>query len=359
MRPALLVIGPSRSGSSALAAVLSLRGAALPATLMPPGPGNPQGHFEPQRLMELNNEILAANGIAYWDPITIPPAWFASSEAAAFTRRIAETIIAEYENRPLPLIKDPRLCRVAPLYVAALRNLGHTPHAIIPLRHPAAAAASLAARDNTPPETAELLQIRELLGAERHTRLLPRAWSRYDALLADWRTTTETIAKTLTLAWPIPPDAAAPAIEAFLAPALRHHTEESRASPLAQRLYTAATTGEAATRETFDTIRAPLEETDRLQHPWLSALHTRLAARDAEIATLAAALETARDAAHDAAHNAERAAALYASSSWRLTAPLRALSRRLRSNRQSLMTFGGIARKSESGDQTGSDTETR
>jgi hypothetical protein len=352
MSPALLVIGPSRSGSSALTAVLSLRGAALPATLMPPGPGNPHGHFEPQRLMELNDEILAAHGIAYWDPIAIPPPWFASAEAAAFTTRIAETITAEYEGRPLPVIKDPRLCRVAPLYIDALRLLGHTPHAIIPLRHPAAAAASLSARDNTPPETAELLQIRELLGAEGHTRPLPRAWSRYDALLTDWRAATASIATTLNLAWPIPPEDAAPAIDAFLAPNLRHHTDETRAGRLARRLYAAATTSDAAARETFAAIRATIEEADRLRAPWQSALRARLAAleatsaaqtaqsaqqsadhaaalaaRDSEIAGLAAALETARAACD--ARDADLAT-LRASTSWRLTAPLRALARRLR-----------------------------
>lgn len=350
MKPALLVIGPSRSGSSALTAVLSLRGAALPATLMPAGHGNPQGHFEPQRLMELNEDILAAHGISYWDPIAIPPAWFASAEAAGFTRRIAETIAAEYENRALPIIKDPRLCRVAPLHIAALRDLGYDPRAIIPLRHPAEAAASLSARDSTPPETAELLQIRELLGAERHTRLLPRAWSRYDALLTDWRAATAAIADTLGLVWPIEAEDAALAIDAFLAPSLRHHTGESNTGPLAQRLHTAATIGDAAARITFDTLRAPIEETDRLLAPWLTALRARLAAleaetteRDREIARLAAALDTAHATAraradlatvdHAAALAARDAeiATLRASTSWRLTAPLRALANRLKS----------------------------
>ena len=42
-RRALLVLGMHRSGTSALARVLSLRGASLPATLMAPNRGNPSG----------------------------------------------------------------------------------------------------------------------------------------------------------------------------------------------------------------------------------------------------------------------------------------------------------------------------
>ena len=326
MKPALLVIGPSRSGSSALTAVLSLLGASLPATLMPPGPGNPHGHFEPQRLMELNEEILAAHGLAYWDPIPIPPTWFDSAEAAGFTTRIAETITAEYASRPLPIIKDPRLCRTAPLHISALHLLGLTPHAIIPLRHPAAAARSLATRDNTPPETAELLQIRELLGAELHTATLPRAWSRYDDLLANWRHTTAQIAATLNLTWPTHPDQAAPAIEAFLAPSLRHHTTDTAAGPLAEHLYTATSHDEATLHTTFHAVRTILDEHDRLLAPWHTTLRARLAQLAPIVLAQARDLET-RTSEIAALHTI--IANLQASTSWRLTAPLRTLARLL------------------------------
>lgn len=317
MRPALLVIGPSRSGSSALTAVLSMRGATLPAHLMPGGKGNERGHFEPQRLMELNTEVLAAHGGGYWDPIVIPPGWFTGSEATAFAIRIAETIAAEYGAGPLPIIKDPRLCRLAPLYLAACAQLGLTPYAIIPLRHPGAAARSLSARDTTPGETAELLQVMELLNAERHTRGMPRAWARYDDLLADWRGATDAIAAMLGVDWPAC-DAAA--IQAFLTPELRHQTA-AEAGPLATRLHAAARTGdEAAIRAEFDLVRAVLDEHDRLIGPWQSAWRGRLKGLEGitkEQAARIAALEA------EAAEAAQRRAALEAHWTWRLTAPFR------------------------------------
>ena len=193
---------------------------------------------------------------------------------------IAELIAAEYADAALPVLKDPRICRLAPLYCAALDRLGYATHAVIPRRHPAAAAGSLNTRDGTPPETAELLHIRELLGAEYHTRLLPRAWCDFDDLLADWRRHTADIATSLRLHWPIHPDAAAPAIDAFLTPALRHHTAATgpAAGPLAMRLHTACHAGDEPTlRSEFDAVRAVTDELDRLTHPWQSAWRHRLA----------------------------------------------------------------------------------
>lgn len=317
MRPVLLVIGPSRSGSSALTAVLSMRGATLPAHLMPGGKGNERGHFEPERLERVNTAILTALGGSYWDPIAIPQAWFASAEATAFIVTIAETIAAEYGDGKLPIIKDPRLCRLAPLYLAACAQLGLAPHAIIPLRHPGASARSLSARDTTPAETAELLQVIELLNAERHTRDIPRAWARYEALLEDWRATTEAIAARLGIAWPA---CDAEAIDAFLTPDLRHQSS-GEAGPLASRIFETALSGdEALIRAEFDRIRAITDEHDRLITPWQTAWRSRLAGLEAitarqtdEITTLKAAIEAA-NAARDA---------MAAHWTWRLTAWLR------------------------------------
>lgn len=317
MRPALLVIGPSRSGSSALTAVLSMRGATLPAHLMPGGKGNERGHFEPARLERVNTAILAALGGGYWDPIAIPQAWFGSAEASAFTVTIAETIATEYGDAALPIIKDPRLCRLAPLYLAACAQLGLAPHAIIPLRHPGAAARSLSARDKTPAETAELLQVIELLNAERHTRDIPRAWSRYADLLVDWRGETDFIADTLGFEWPAcDPDA----IEAFLTPDLRHQSVEE-AGPLATHLYdTALSDDETAIRAEFGRIRTITDEHDRLIGPWQNAWRGRLAGLEGITKRQAERIKQLED---EAATIASRRAEAEAHWTWRLTAPFR------------------------------------
>ena len=144
---------------------------------------------------------------------------------------------------------------------------------------------------------------------------LPRAFAFYDALLADWRGTTAAIAATIGIAWTPPTDAGA-AIDAFLAPALRHQLPATgTAGSLARRLHAAAATAdEPAIRAAFDAVRSILDEHDRLLAPWQSAWRTRLAALEAQTHTQADEL-------------AQRHALLAAyehSTSWRLTRPLRA-----------------------------------
>lgn len=337
-RVALLVIGASRSGSSALTGVLSLLGATLPKTLLGPGPGNPRGHFESEKLLALNDAVLAAHGGSYWDPVPIPPAWFAGQEAAGFARRLATAIAEEHGQTRLALIKDPRLCRVAPLYRQALAHLGWAPRVVVPLRHPGEGAASLAARDSTPAETAELLQVREMLGAERHTRGLPRVFSRYDALLADWRATVARIGAGLGIAWPVPPAEAAGAVAAFLSPSLRNRDMAAApvsAGPLALRLWQAAQLGVAGDEPGLVAAMAPLsealEELDRLSAPWIAAQQGRLAearaavrSRDARIAEQQALIIRLTA---DVAAREESLAIMRRSTSWRVTAPLRGLAR--------------------------------
>ena len=58
-RVCLLVIGMHRSGTSALTHVLSLMGAALPQKLLGATLGNPMGHWEPVRLIEAHDALLA------------------------------------------------------------------------------------------------------------------------------------------------------------------------------------------------------------------------------------------------------------------------------------------------------------
>ncbi len=331
MRPALLVMGVSRSGSSALAGVLGLLGAALPEHLLGAGPGNERGHFEPLLLMELNEAILRVHGGNYWDPIAIPPAWFDSAEATVFANRIATTIAAEYGPRALPVIKEPRLCRLAPLYIRALAQLGMTAHAILPLRHPGEAAGSLTRRDGTDPATAELLYVRDLLGAETFSRGMKRVWSSYDGLLTDWRATAAHVASTLDIAFPTPAAQAATAIEAFLAPEMRRFDgarAQDTAGPLARRVWQAAQPGligdETALRAGFDAVQEIAAELDRLTIPSQSILRARLATA---LATIQAQGQDIARLTADVAVREESQAILRASTSWRLTAPVRALGR--------------------------------
>src|ERR1700722_18178452 len=77
-RAAILVLGVHRSGTSSLAHLLNVLGATLPEEVMGPACGNPLGHWEPMRLMEINEEILSSIGRSWPDPRPIPAGGFRS-----------------------------------------------------------------------------------------------------------------------------------------------------------------------------------------------------------------------------------------------------------------------------------------
>jgi hypothetical protein len=316
---ALLVMGVGRSGTSALTRVLGLLGAALPQNLLDAGQGNERGHWEPNRIVEMNDEILQVHGSSWYDTRAFPQDWFRTREAAIFIDRAVTIIEDEYKQDPLIVIKDPRICRLAPLYLAALDRAGYSPRAIIPLRHPGEIVSSLARRDGTDPNVAELIWIRHILEAESATRHLPRVWVTFDELLSDWRSVQARIGFHLEIEWPNRPDSVAQAVAEFLEPSLRHfdaHKNDTFGDVglVTARLVQAALAGvagdELAVRTGFDAISQVVNELDRLGYGQIEAKTVAAVAEsDALRATLAvrnAELQRLRDQSEEAARVAEQ-----------------------------------------------------
>ena len=72
-RTVILVLGMHRSGTSALARTVNLLGAAAPRTLMPADPSNPRGFWESNKLVPIDEAILAAMGSSWhdWQPMPL------------------------------------------------------------------------------------------------------------------------------------------------------------------------------------------------------------------------------------------------------------------------------------------------
>ncbi len=222
-RTCILVLGMHRSGTSALTRVLGLLGAELPKTLLGAHRGNEAGHWEPRRLMEINERILAEGGSRWddwraFDPFTLP-----ADRIDHYRREIVRTIDEEYGSAPLFVLKDPRICRFAALYEDALATMGIACRFILPHRNPLAVIASHSSRDGMTSGFAGLLWLRHVLDAEAATRGKPRAFIAYDALLENWRGEVERLAKSLDLEWPRGVDDAADDIDSNLLQDLKHH----------------------------------------------------------------------------------------------------------------------------------------
>jgi glycosyltransferase involved in cell wall biosynthesis len=223
-RTAIVVLGMHRSGTSVVTRALSLLGAALPKTLMPPKEGNNEaGFWEPLRLVLLHEHMLLEAG-SYWDDWrAFDPAALGSERLSSYRQEIRDLIAEEYAEEPVLLIKDPRICRFPRLYEEVLAELRIACRYVLVHRNPLAVIASLARRDGMTRGFAGLLWLRYVLDSEAATRGRPRSIVSYEAFLDDWRAPTERIAPALELEWPRSIEEATAEIDDYILRDLQHH----------------------------------------------------------------------------------------------------------------------------------------
>src|SRR5262245_31393403 len=226
-RRCLVVLGVHRSGTSALTRVLSLLGAALPKHIMGASPGNETGHWEPERLVAYHDKLLAELASHWSDWQAVDFSHVPVKRRKEIKTEIGDIVAAEYGDAPLLVVKDPRICRFAPLFLEALEDSGIDARGVLMFRNPLEVVESLQRRDRMPRGQAGLLWLRHVLDAETATRGRPRAIMAYDSLLADWRAALARLTQQMGAVWPYGPDDIAGQVERFLAPGQRHHAHSS------------------------------------------------------------------------------------------------------------------------------------
>ncbi|MEM9903656.1 MAG: hypothetical protein AAF921_01335 [Cyanobacteria bacterium P01_D01_bin.44] len=224
LKQAIVILGMHRSGTSALTRVLSLCGATLPKHLMKPvDQNNETGFWESEQIMQLNDELLTSLGSAWDDISPLPPNWFNAVQISAYKKRLLDSLREEFETSNLIVLKDPRLCRLLPLWLDVLEAFEAQPKIVIPIRHPLEIAASLKKRDGFTCSKSLLLWLQHFLCAERDTRDIPRTFISYSSLLDDWRGVVHQIETDLDFSFPTISHTTTLESEAFLHSGLRHH----------------------------------------------------------------------------------------------------------------------------------------
>jgi len=231
-RQCVLVLGMHRSGTSAVARVLSLIGAGLPRHVMAASGSNVAGHWEPKRVVELNERLLLEGDSAWndWRPFAVEKA-LSPGARLRFTTEIGRAIEEEFDRENLFVLKDPRISRLAPLYLDALRALGVGVKTVLVSRHPMEVAGSLQARDGMPISDALLLWLRHDLDAEAATRGTDRLVLSYDALMDDPDDAIRRLEDFLKPAVRAPSCIDVAAARASLRGELRHHMPRDIACP--------------------------------------------------------------------------------------------------------------------------------
>jgi GT2 family glycosyltransferase len=283
---AIVVLGMHRSGTSALAGMLHHLGVALGDRLMPATEANPRGYWEHLDIVAVHQDLMAAFGRA-WDDIRPLPGGYVDSEAALAVRgRLARILQRDFGASALWGVKDPRLCRLTGVWLPLFDALAVEPRFVLNLRDPADVAASLGARDGIGAARAGLLWLRHVLEAERGTRGRPRVVVRYEELVGElgWRAVATRIAQELGLDWPNRPSAVGSAIDAYLAPELRHHREGGLGRQAGdvrgwvERVHAAFLDGaESALREACDAVARELDHADQLYLPLIDEAARRYA----------------------------------------------------------------------------------
>ncbi len=248
-RTAIIVAGMHRSGTSATTRVLNLLGASLSDELLPPVPmNNTAGFWESRAVVEIHDRFLAATGSTWRDLTPLDPDHFEGTAGEAAREQLRSYIRAQFPDAVLFAIKDPRFCNLAPLLLRVLDEEGIDACVVHPYRNPLEVAASLAVRDGMLRRESLLLWERLVLESEFNSRGRRRAFFAFDDLLADWRSTCQTISDQLAIPLALDSEALARNIDEFLDHDLRHHSHDDTG------LTDAALP--AGTRATYDALTA-------------------------------------------------------------------------------------------------------
>lgn len=226
----VFVLGMHRSGTSALAGVLGELGVDFGASLLEAKADNPKGFFENRRIVELDDRVFALFGRSHDDLRPMPPEWWRDDRLAPLMDEAVAILANEFSPGARRAIKDPRISRLLPFWLAVCRRVGLAPVFIQIIRHPDEVAASLARRNGYSRLKSGLLWLLHVLDSGAVAEAYPRRLLSYDSLMADWRGVAASLADFAGLDGPMP-EVAAHAIDGFLDPALRHHRAGADAPP--------------------------------------------------------------------------------------------------------------------------------
>ena len=221
----LLVAGMHRSGTSATGGVLAELGVFAGDELVPANRWNRKGHFELQAAVDINDRCLSELGLTWSSVQPLPPGWSESAAAKRAIENIAALFDFELKDAPLTFVKDPRMCRLLPLWLKGLASRGIEARVLMVLRNPREVAASLDVRDSLPQAQSYALWLLHMLELEHSSRQTMRTAVDFSSILGGWQPEMRRIARALKLDWEEPEGDTVKRVDRFLSRSLRHHEQ--------------------------------------------------------------------------------------------------------------------------------------
>ena len=193
----MVVTGSGRSGTSTVTGALARLGLDVPGPLAPPDERNPKGFYETPWVIERNGRVLESLPVRGND--ARPEAGALADAAADDPELVADLhgwLVERVAGHAQSVVKDPQIFWLHRAWRAAAAQAGVDLSFVTMLRHPVEVARSrdtayLTGKDAEHRRVREISNVAAWCNAayltEQNTRGAPRAFVRYDDLLADWR----------------------------------------------------------------------------------------------------------------------------------------------------------------------------
>ena len=146
MKKMVIVTGMHRSGTSLCAGIINILGAEVGAVLPPAKGINDKGYFEHKKIMRNNQYLLESINMS-WDSVCkMPDDW--DKKTLKYRNRAKELVLYLLKDNDFICVKDPRICRLLPMWNDILNDIGISFCIIFCVRHPYDVASSLKKRNN-------------------------------------------------------------------------------------------------------------------------------------------------------------------------------------------------------------------
>lgn len=179
----IVVLGMHHGGTSVIARSLLVFNVYLGDDLLPFQPDHPTGFWEDNRITAGNDHILRALGYSWWKLGFDCARMQANSTYQRAVKLIAHDVRLRFGHVPLWGFKDPRTCRLIPLWKGVFRLLDVRASYIIVVRHPRSVAESLKLQYGMSLHLGYKLWLEHMVAAVRETRRNNRVFVSYDRML--------------------------------------------------------------------------------------------------------------------------------------------------------------------------------